>query len=392
MQLNLMKSAKAALGAQYFLYFGIMGIFLPYFNLYCYHLNFNGMQIGILSAIRSGTLVIFPVIWGILADRFSTRRPMYIVCNIVGAVLWSLFLFTDNFNAMMIIMLVHGFFYAPIIAFLEASTMDVLESKEKGSYGSIRAWGSISFIIIVMVMGKAIDFFSVKIILIAILILSLIYSIISFGLPEKRTIYQAGKRYGAGVILNTGTIIFLISAFLMLVSHGGYYAFFSIHLERLGYENTFIGLTWAVASTAEIIAMLKSESIFKRCSLEHVMLFSFTVAAFRWILLIFIQSPAAILLSQVLHAMTYGTFHMASVIYMDRLMPAEAKNLGQSINNSLTYGFGLMVGFFISGYLFEQFGISVMFMAGAIIAATGGALFGFYYFAAKTMSLTNQSN
>jgi len=35
------KPVKFVLGSQYFLYFGVMGIFLPYFNLYCYHLDFR---------------------------------------------------------------------------------------------------------------------------------------------------------------------------------------------------------------------------------------------------------------------------------------------------------------------------------------------------------------
>ncbi len=30
-----MKSNKLILGSQYFLYFGVLGLFLPSFNLYC---------------------------------------------------------------------------------------------------------------------------------------------------------------------------------------------------------------------------------------------------------------------------------------------------------------------------------------------------------------------
>jgi len=114
------------------------------------------------------------------------------------------------------------------------------------------------------------------------------------------------------------------------------------------------------------------------------MLFSFAAAAFRWIILIYIQSPGMILFSQILHAITYGTFHMASVIYMDKLIPPEAKTVGQSVNNALTYGFGLMVGFFISGYLFEHLGVSLMFFVSAGIAVLGGIIFGSHYYTAKT--------
>jgi PPP family 3-phenylpropionic acid transporter len=62
----------------------------------------------------------------------------------------------------------------------------------------------------------------------------------------------------------------------------------------------------------------------------------------------------AILASQTLHAITYGAFHMAGILYMDHLSPASDKTLGQAINNAVTYGLGLTVGFFISGALFKR--------------------------------------
>ena len=73
---------------QYFFYFAVLGIFLPYFNLYCYHLGFSGAQIGALSAARSMVMVVFSIIWGLLADRFHLRRPIYIVCSVLSALTW----------------------------------------------------------------------------------------------------------------------------------------------------------------------------------------------------------------------------------------------------------------------------------------------------------------
>ena len=73
------------LATQYFLYFGVMGMHLPFFNLYCYELGFNGWQIGTLSASRSVVLIIFGIVWSILADRFQSRRPIYILCNFTSS-------------------------------------------------------------------------------------------------------------------------------------------------------------------------------------------------------------------------------------------------------------------------------------------------------------------
>jgi PPP family 3-phenylpropionic acid transporter len=374
MHRNRRESFKLVIGSQYFLYFGVLGIFLPFFNLYCYHLGFRGLQIGILSAVRSVVMVLFPLIWGALADRLNARRPIYILCNFSSALIWMLYLFTVDFWPMLVITVFYGIFYAPIISFLEAFTMDLL-GREKKSYGRIRAWGSIGFIMTVLMLGKIVDLYSVEIIVVLILAGSLMLSTISTRIPDIQIAKKNRLTPEAKSLAERRVLVFLFCAFLMLVSHGAYYGFFSIHLENLGYGTTFIGITWALASTAEILVMIRSDQIFNRFSLEAVLIFSFMVAALRWFILFFAQSVPAILLSQVLHAVTYGTFHMASILYIDRLAPDKAKTFGQAVNNAVTYGLGLMVGFFFNGYLFEITGSFALFIISSLIALSGGLFF-----------------
>jgi len=121
--------------------------------------------------------------------------------------------------------------------------------------------------------------------------------------------------------------------------------------------------------------MIKSDRIFKTFSPEKILTFSFIVAALRWFILFFATSETIILISQLLHAVTYGTFHMASIIYIDLLSPDKNKTLGQAVNNAATYGLGLMVGFFLSGYLYENMDTSFLFIISSLIAIAGGVIF-----------------
>ena len=359
---------------QYFIYFGVLGIYLPYFNLYCYHIGFSGTQIGSLSAARSLVLVIFPLIWGSLADRFRNRRTLYLLCSISASLLWSLYLTTAEFLPMLAITIAHGIFFAPLISFLEAFSMDVL-GRARGGYGKIRAWGSINFILVVVLLGRLIDAFNIRLILTLILAGSVVQSIAALRMP-RITVSKATPLSGrADTLMRMQTVVFLFCGFLMLVSHGAYYGFFSIHLETLGFSKTFIGICWALASTAEILVMIKSGSIFRRFSLESVLVFSFGVAALRWLVLYFVHSAWLILLTQVLHAVTYGTFHMASILYIDRLAPDRNKTFGQGVNNAVQYGLGLMIGFLLNGYLYGRIGSFALFACSSALALTGGLIF-----------------
>jgi PPP family 3-phenylpropionic acid transporter len=369
------RSPLTPIRIQYFLYFGVLGIYLPYFNLYCYHLDFSGTQIGALSAVRSLLMVVFALIWGTLADRYRIRRQIFITCILLSTAAWSLYLLSRDFWPMLWITVLFGIFYAPIISFLEAFTMDALGFK-KARYGRIRVWGSISFILMVILLGALIDHFTIRLILYLILGGFVLQAVGALRMPRLLKALPQSFAPLSPSISRVRILLFLICGFLMLVSHGAYYGFFSIHLETLGYSTLFTGICWALASTSEILVMLNSERIFRRFSLETVLLVSFLIAALRWLVLYWVETPALVLLSQTLHAFTYGGFHMASILYIDRMMPAQAKTLGQAANNAVQYGLGLMVGFFLNGYLYERIGSGALFAVSAVIALVGAGLFG----------------
>ncbi|RJP84228.1 MAG: MFS transporter [Desulfobacteraceae bacterium] len=366
-------SVKPILSIQYFLYFGVLGLFLPYFNLYCYHLGFSGFEIGVLSSVRTLTTALFPLLWGALADKLFIRRPIYVLCSFISTAIWALYLLTTDFWAMFAITVFYGIFYAPIIAFLESFSMDLL-GKEKNRYGQLRAWGSFGFILIVVVSGRLIDALSTEIIIVMILAGSLLHALLSTAIPQANGTRMEGFSANARTLYNRRVLVFLFCAFLMLVSHGTYYGFLSIHLENMGFSGSFIGIAWALASTAEILVMVNSERLLRRFSHEKLLIISFGAAVIRWALLYYATSASLILFSQVLHALTYGAFHVASILYMDKLTPASAKTIGQSVNNAVTYGFGIMAGFLFNGYFFEIIGAPALFAISALMAGIGGLL------------------
>jgi PPP family 3-phenylpropionic acid transporter len=197
----------------------------------------------------------------------------------------------------------------------------------------------------------------------------------AFWIPPAPVVKD--RRFGTGFrhLLKPRVLVFLTAAFLMLVSHGAYYGFFSIHLEELGLGRGYIGAAWALAATAEIFVMLSSDRILSSFSYPGVLRFSFLMATVRWLLLWKVTSVSAILVTQILHAFTYGSFHIASILYIDQLAPPEVKTLGQAINNAVTYGLGLMVGFFLSGWGYEALGDARwLFLASSIAALLGGVL------------------
>jgi PPP family 3-phenylpropionic acid transporter len=362
---------KLNISVQYFIYFSILGVFLPYFNLYCHKIGFSSFEIGAIASLKTFSTIIFPLVWGFLADRFSIRKKIFIIVNLLSSLLWALFFFTADFYPMMAVMFFYSLFHAPIVSFLEAFTVDIL-GKNKNNYGKIRLWGSIGFVLSVFAAGYISDKLGIFSIIYMIFAGSLIHFFLSLKIPESEKERIRTKNFDLSFIFKPGTLFFLFASILMLGSHSPYYAFFSIYLSDLGLANTFIGISWAVAVFAEIVMMHQSGSIFKRITPGRVLVFSMFAAAGRWLVLFCFESGGVILVSQVLHCFSYATFHMASILYIDELTPEGRKTTGQALNNALTYGLGLMAGNLLSGYFYDFAGGRTLFL-GACITALAGA-------------------
>ncbi|MBF0412254.1 MAG: MFS transporter [Desulfamplus sp.] len=399
---------KFLLGTQYFVYFAVRGIVLPFFNLFCRHLGFSGFQIGILSSVQTAAVVIFPVLWAMAADRFNARKSIFVLCTVMASVLWSLLFFTEKFLPVLFILALYSVFYAPIIAFLEAFAMDIL-GREKKKYGKSRVWGTISFIVVSLILGKVLSFYSTSIVIPLILAGMIVQSVFAFKMPDgkqqqpdhevlvaksskEKTTAQSWSDFKAFFSLQTS--LFLFAAFLMLVSHGAYYGFFSIYLESLGFGTSFIGFAWAVASLGEIVIMVGSNWIFSKFDLKKVLALSCGAASLRWLLLfttsdsapldIFglgITASSMILFSQLLHAFTYGSFHIASILAIDKLS-LKGTTFGQAVNNAVTYGAGIMTGFFLSGIFYDDFQ-EYIFLASSVVALVGGVIIMYVRFDSK---------
>jgi PPP family 3-phenylpropionic acid transporter len=353
-----------------------MGIFLPYFNLYLDHLGASGAEIGTLSAVRSITMIAFTLAWAHIADRRNARRGVYIFCSLAAVAAWSLFFAAESFPFLLVAVILYGIFHAPIVPFLEAFTMEALGG-EKRRYGRIRVWGTLSFVAVVAVLGRVMD--TAPLFLIVPLIFAGLILRAAFALrlpaPIARGAAPAVSLTDAKRLFSRRVVLFLVCGFLMLAGHAAYYGFFSIHLERLGFSNTFIGFSWALASFSEVSVMVFSHRIFRRFTPEAVLVFSFIVAALRWGVLGEVEGAAPILATQLAHAVTYGTFHIAGILYIDRLSPPGKKTSGQAVNNGVSYGLGLMTGFFISGRLFDAFGAHLLFTGSAVVSLAAALLF-----------------
>jgi PPP family 3-phenylpropionic acid transporter len=81
-----------------------------------------------------------------------------------------------------------------------------------------------------------------------------------------------------------------------------------------------------------------------------------------------------LLIAQVLHAATFGSYHAASVGLVHEIFQGRHQSKGQALFGSLTYGAGGVLGGLISGPIWQLYGANVLYSCSAGMALLGFGL------------------
>ncbi len=360
------------LSSFYFFYFALLGCISPYWALFLDGRGYSAVEIGELMALFGLVRMIAPNIWGALGD-YTGRRMMLLRlgCGICFVVFANIF-WVDGFLSMAILMVGYGFFWAAVLPQFEVVTLNYLKERTD-DYSKIRIWGSLGFVVMVLVLGWLFNFVSVS--ALPVFMLTLLLAILLSSLAvrsEKRTEKESGGAGFLALLLRPSVMAFLLAAFLMQFSHGAYYTFFSLFLQRFEYGSSWIGFLWALGVLAEVLVFLVIHRAFQHITYKAVLIFSLFLAALRWYLTAhFADVLWVLVLAQLTHAATFGAMHAVSMHYIHRFFKGRHQGQGQALFSSLTYGAGGALGAYVSGFVWlKDFGVS-MFEYAALSALLG---------------------
>ena len=342
----------------YLFYFALLGATAPFLGLYFAHLGFSPARIGELVAIPMLMRCIAPNLWGWLGD-YSGRRLLIVrlgaVCTLLSL---SLIFVSQSYAWLALVMALHAFFWHAVLPQFEVITLAHLRERS-ARYAQIRLWGSIGFILSVVGLGKAFDLLSLDIYPWALLLIITGIALSSFWVPDAQPLASSQSSNQGGFLRQLkqpGVLAFYLCVALMQLSHGPYYTFLSIHLEHLGYSRGLIGMLWALGVVAEVLVFMAMARLLQRFSLRQVLIASFAIAALRWVLMGFFADHLSVLLfAQVLHAATFGSFHAASIAFVQRSFGARQQGQGQALYASLA-GIGGALGALYAGYSWNGLG------------------------------------
>jgi MFS transporter, PPP family, 3-phenylpropionic acid transporter len=359
------------LGGFYFFYFAYLGAFAPFFSLYLESIGLTAFDIGVIMALPQITRIVAPHLWSWLAD--TTSKPVWVVrlTGVAGTIIFLAIFASTRFSLVFATIFAMTFFWSAALPLMEATTLTYLGT-ETTRYGRIRVWGSIGFIAAVVSIGYALD--RLPLAAVPVLVLAMMGSMLvcTFLVPEAPLVHPSEETSVGRVILKPQVIALIAAGACMSAAHGPYYTFFSIYLVAEGYSKAATGWLWALGVICEIAIFAWMPRLFRACTLRQILVASFALAVLRFLAIGWlVQSLAALLAAQVLHAATFGAFHAASIGYVHRLFKGRLQSRGQAIYGSISFGVGGAIGGFASGYVWDHWGAALTFTL-----AAGSALLG----------------
>ncbi len=366
----------------YFFYFASLGALIPYWTLYLKSLGYSAQAIGILMAMIPATKIFAPYLWGWLADH--TRHPITIirVANLLAVVTFAGVFVDTGFVWLALVLLVFSFFWNSSLPLFEAMTLNHLGDDEH-KYSVVRLWGSLGFIMMVVLLGEYFDMTSIDHAPVVIVILLAGILLVSLIVPERLSAHHENQQGIGRVIRQPVVLAFLLVCFLMLMSHGPYYTFYSIYLENHGYSRGMIGLLWAIGVMAEVIVFLMMHRLLRGVGARRLLLVSLALTALRWLLIgFFVDNLSVLFFAQLFHAFSFGVFHAVSISLVHRFFTGRHQGRGQALHASLSFGAGGAAGSLFSGLLWDRIDNATLFAIAAAVAAIAfGIVWRFMHFA-----------
>lgn len=223
------------LSSFYFAYYAALGAFTPYWSVF---LKARGQDIAAISILMSlwyATRIVAPTTWSVLAARTHQPIRWLRVSCLLTVLSIGLFLAPLDFRGLFLAMCVFCFAWNAVMPQFESITLSHLRDATD-RYGSIRVWGSIGFIAVAASFGVLFDYVSVT--WLPLLMLPFFVFLLASSFVNNYAYEPPEADSGGGGFLRRirqpEALALLGVAFLMQVSFGPYYTFFSLYLEQHG--------------------------------------------------------------------------------------------------------------------------------------------------------------
>jgi PPP family 3-phenylpropionic acid transporter len=357
-------------------FFVYLGLSMPFIPAWLAAKGLDAGEIGIVLAAPMVVRVIAVPLATRIADRLGMLRRALIAASFASVLGFALVGAVSGFVAILAAYALATAALAPVLPFADAFALRGLK-RHAASYGSVRLWGSVTFIIANVGGGLLLTRLGAANVIWAVVAALGLTAVVALALeplaPEAMDIEEA-HRPARSLWRSPGFVAVVLGASLIQASHAVMYGFATLQWSARGIPGPTIGLLWAIGVIAEVALFALSSRLVGWFGAIGLILLGGLGGVVRWTAMAFDPPDAVLPLLQALHALSFAATHLGTMHY---LAQAASTRRGATAQGDFVAVQGIVfaVAMVLSGELVEAYG-SLAYGAMAVAAAVGAAFAG----------------
>jgi nucleoside transporter len=322
----------------------------------------SDVQIGAAYSALAIATMISPVFVGMIADRYFAAQKLMGILHIIGGVLLYSATFISNPNVFYWVILVYSLLYMPTIAL--SNTIAFSQMSDPGKqFPWVRVFGTVGWIaagLMLSTLGEEKTAFTFHMAAAA----SVMLGLFSFTLPNtepkgKTSDTSASRAIGADAIVllkDKSYLVFFIAAILVCIPLSFYYSFANLFLNDIGMQDAAGKMT--MGQVSEALFILAIPFLFNSIGVKKMIMIGMVAWMLRYIFFAYgnVDSNLWMLYAGIiLHGICYDFFFVTGYMYTEKKAGERIKNAAQGLFTFATYGLGMVIGSWISGFVADHY-------------------------------------
>jgi PPP family 3-phenylpropionic acid transporter len=136
--------------------FAMLGVHLPYWPAWLAGRGMTTVQVGTLMMAWACTRGLWLPVWAHFADLSGRRKPWVVALGWLSMLAFVPFTFASTFESLLAVTILFATFHSAVHPLAE--NLLLLATRDRGiSYGSVRMWGSIAFLVVSRWAGEKLE-------------------------------------------------------------------------------------------------------------------------------------------------------------------------------------------------------------------------------------------
>jgi MFS transporter, PPP family, 3-phenylpropionic acid transporter len=366
--------SPALRGSLYYLgYWGIVGVYAPFINVYFVRLGLSGREIGVLSTLLPlMTLLVAPPL-AALADRRGWRVRVLALSIALLALCLLLLGLPRTFVTLAPLMALLALGRAPIAA-IGDSLVARMAARHRLDYGRLRLWGSLSFSAVAIGCGALWERigFGPMFAIAGVLFIPVVAS--ALLLEEGRPLNRQVRVSPAVLWRDTGLVAILLASFLIGSSFGIDIIFSGIFMDALGGGEMLIGAALGVGAFSELPSMRYGEAITRRLRGPTTLVLSYLLLGLGLAGTSLALAPWVLLLMSMVKGFGFGLFFVSTVRLLDERAPEAWSSTVQALMNAGAWGLAPLLTNPVGGVIYDLWGVRAVFASATVATVLAAAV------------------